>query len=62
MQPISGCDDGFFLLRQRLHASLVGEVVGGHTKRVRNTQRIYGGYLADFELESNRYPIGLLFC
>jgi hypothetical protein len=40
-------------------AAFLGEVAGGRSPQAR---RIYGGHLTALYLESNRYPIGLMFC
>jgi hypothetical protein len=61
-QPSGGCFQGFVLFGHRRHADFIGDVVGGRTKLVRRTERIYGGHLADLQLESNPYPVGLEFC
>lgn len=62
----SGCLTGFFFFARRNQASLYGEVDGGRTmshRQGRNTiLRVSGGHLEALELESNRHPIGLLFC
>ena len=62
----SGCLTGFLFINRHNHASLFGEVDGGRATRYRhgaNTiRRITGGHLEALELESNRHPIGLLFC
>jgi hypothetical protein len=58
---ISGCGQGFFLEGPpRRHASFFGEVDGGRTAG-RNFHLV-GGHLTALNLESNRYPVGLLFC
>jgi hypothetical protein len=62
VRPYSGCLAGFSLYGHDRHADFFGDVVGGHTKLVRKALRIDGGHLADLELESNLYPVGLLFC
>lgn len=61
-----GCLTGFFLFGRHNHASLFGEVDGGHAlphgQGPNAILRISGGHLAALELESNRHPVGLLFC
>jgi hypothetical protein len=62
----SGCLTGFFFFGRHHRASLFGEVDGGRTTlhgHGRNTiDRVSGGHLDALELESNRHPVGLLFC
>ena len=56
-----GCLVGFFLgWRPRRHATFWGEVDGG--RAVGANLRIVGGHLTSLNLESNRYPVGLMFC
>jgi hypothetical protein len=55
----SGCLSGFSLGWPHSRASFVGEVGGG---RAGKDQGIVGGRLTSLALESNRYPVGLLFC
>ncbi len=62
VQPYNGCLTGFSVWKHHPHATFFGDVVGGHTKLVRRSELVYGGHLEDLQLESNRYPVGLLFC
>jgi hypothetical protein len=56
-----GCLGGFFLgWRGHYHASFWGEVEGGRAAGRKLV--IHGGQLTSLNLESNRYPVGLLFC
>jgi hypothetical protein len=56
----SGCGDGFGLVGRRSGASLFVTITGGHTGSSNN--RLYGGRISYFAIESNRNPVGLLFC
>jgi hypothetical protein len=62
----SGCLTGFVFFDRRGPAALFGEVDGGrtipHRHRANVSSRISGGTLEALELESNRHPVGLLFC
>jgi hypothetical protein len=60
VQAIDGCFQGFFLGTSRTAAQLFVWVNGGRI--VRAGGPIKGGRLGVFWLESNRYPVGLLFC
>jgi hypothetical protein len=64
--PTGGCEDGFGLGNRGTHASFVGAVVGGHaaerTVHGRTIEELFGGRMASISLESNRHPVGLLFC
>lgn len=56
-----GCLVGFFFgWRGHHRASFWGEVDGG--RGVGRKLVIHGGQLTSLNLESNRYPVGLLFC
>ena len=54
-----GCPTGFSLGWRHGPASFFGEVDGG---RAGKHDTIVGGRLTSLALESNRYPVGLLFC
>jgi hypothetical protein len=59
--PLAQCFPGFTLGFGHGQTRFWGDVEGGHdVKGPRQTTRIVGGHLAFFELESRRYPIGLL--
>ena len=62
----SGCLTGFFFFSRRNHASLFAEVDGGratlHGRGRHTIERVSGGHLEAVELETNRHPVGLLFC
>lgn len=61
-----GCLTGFSFFSRRNHASLFGQVAGGHAVQhghgPNTILRVPGGHLQAFEIESNRHPVGLLFC
>jgi hypothetical protein len=58
-EAFAGCLSGMsFTTRE---AQLFVDVQGGHIKPG-TRPRIVGGSLRDFALESNRHPVGLLFC
>jgi PKD domain len=61
-----GCLTGFFFFSRRNHASLFAEVDGGratlHGRGPNTVERVSGGHLEALELETNRHPVGLLFC
>jgi hypothetical protein len=40
-------------------AAFIGQVAGGRSPRAR---RVYGGHVLALYLESNHYPVGLMFC
>jgi hypothetical protein len=58
----SGCFTGFFLGNRDTDASLIAQVSGGRERRVGNGLALVSGQLTSLELESNRHPVGLLFC
>lgn len=62
----AGCLTGFFFFSRRNHASLFAEVDGGratlHGRGPHTIERVSGGRLEALELETNRHPVGLLFC
>jgi hypothetical protein len=58
----SGCEQGLYLGRRRDRASVLVNVRGGHVHLHGHTLDLFGGRLASFSLESNRNPVGLLFC
>ena len=60
VEPYSGCLTGFSVWKHHPHAAFFGDVVGGRAKLVRRSELVYGGHLEDLQLESNRYPVGLL--
>jgi hypothetical protein len=63
-KAIDGCFSGFFLGafsgKFKSAASMLVEIAGGRVGPPGN--RIRGGNVADFQLESSRHPVGLLFC
>jgi hypothetical protein len=58
VQGFSGCGQGIELGFHHNRAELLIEVVGGTSRN----GVLYGGHITDFRLESNRHPVGLLFC
>jgi len=66
-QATAGCDYGFTIGTAHTPAMLLVTVNGGHIVNHNlsngSTQSvIIGGTLGGFSLESNRHPVGLLFC
>jgi hypothetical protein len=61
--PVDGCigDAFFFGLRGRGPVQFAGFVAGAHGPQAQR-HRVFGGHLVWWEVESNRYPVGLLFC
>lgn len=59
VQAKQGCLTGFSLGSFRGRASMFIPVEGG---RVQNTRIVHGGRMGPLKIESNRFPIGLLFC
>jgi hypothetical protein len=61
-QAIEGCLSGFALGTRHTTAELWVEIDGGRAVERGNANVIVGGRVGSFALESNRHPIGLLFC